>query len=152
MTFINLLKCFFFFNFIQDIPHWIVGLFIKGREKQFNIPLTFKRKLFCYQKLEKAFRKKLHNCFFFKSVCLFVGFLLFFLFSNKKGDGNQSVSVLSCFWNYKKWILATDQQGNVDYILLLLCPASPTYKNFRRCRIVDGLPLFVTQRSINWSI
>ena len=48
----------------------------------------------------------------------------------------------SLFWNYKKWILATDQQGNVDYVLLHQCPASLTYKNSRGGRIVDGLPQF----------
>ena len=48
----------------------------------------------------------------------------------------------SLFWNYKKWILATDQQGNVDYVLLPPCPASLTYKNSRGGRIVDGLPQF----------
>ena len=61
----------------------------------------FQKETFLLPKTGKAFRKKPPNCFFY-SVCLFVGLLLFFLFSNKKGDGNQSVSLLSCFWNYKK--------------------------------------------------
>ena len=73
MNFINLLKCFFL-NFIHDILHWIVGLSIKGRGKKFKSPLIFKRKLFCYQKLEKAFRKNPANCFFLS--CLFVCWLV----------------------------------------------------------------------------
>ena len=83
MKFINLLKKIFL-NFIYDILHWIVGLSIKGRGKQFKIPLIFKRKLFCYQKLEKAFRKKPPNCFFFNLYVCLLACCCFSCFLTKK--------------------------------------------------------------------
>ena len=147
MNFINLLKCFFF-KFYSRYPAMNCRLTYKRQRETIQDSSDFLKESFLLPKTGESLREKPPNCFF-KSVCLFVGLLLFFLFSNKKNDGNQSVSVLSCFWNYKKWILATDQQGNVDYILLPLCPASLTYKNSRGRRIVDGLPLFGTQRSVN---
>ena len=69
-----------------------MGLSIKGRGKQFKIPLIFKRKLFCYQKLEKAFRKKPPNCFFL--ICMFVCWLVvvFLVFQQKRRW--QSISLI----------------------------------------------------------
>ena len=70
-----------------------MGLSIKGRGKQFKIPLIFTRKLFCYTKnWRKPSEKKPPNWFFL--ICMFVCWLVvvFLVFQQKRRW--QSISLI----------------------------------------------------------